>query len=168
MINSIYIKIPKKQINTIKSKQDFTVISPFKVKTDAKGNCIAEFRFEEDLSDIRIRFLLYSAIVLYYGFTKQTLKEFNTISDIDFYAIDEVELIHNEDAILNIVDTVEEATVLKKREVILNFCKRTGLARINSQPAVMNVNDNVSGAVYGEIMSRDNTWHNKTSDTKEC
>lgn len=167
MTNTIYIRIPKSKINAFQSEIELGSFKPHSLKeTVDKKYVYAEFRFQEDLSDIRVRYLVYALLVLHFGLGKKTLKEFNKIDDIEFGAID-FNIRQTYDSIIDIVELTETALLFKDSRTINNFCAMVKIAKINNQPAVLRINKETSGGLFNVIMSRENTWSSMEKLTED-
>ena len=158
MLNTFYIKIPKTKTKAFTDEIEIGELKPFAVKKD-KNYMYAEFRFNEDISDIRVRYLLYASMVSYFNLGKSVLKDFNRVDDLDFSIMD-LDVVARPQVILDIVETVEYTMLFKSSRTIDTFCKCAKIAKLNGHPAVLKVNKSVSGGLFQIIMSRQNTWSN--------
>lgn len=157
-MNSLYIKIDKKKASKFYDELEIGNLKPYTVKeTLDKKSLYAVFKFSEDISDVRVRYLLYSALVTHFSLGKKTLKDFNKISDMEFDIMDFTE-IKKYDSTLDIVETVETALLFKDSRTIENFCSSVKVAKLNGHIAVLNVDKEVSGGLFNIIMNRTNTW----------
>lgn len=135
MINSILMPIPDNKIDNLQKLSDER-ITYYNLKKDTLGNTIAEFRFDIPTEDIRVKYLLYTAIETYYSLGKVVYKNFNVISEAEYNKMNVVpDSFHWKE--ISAIEFVEELLSTKKREVMINFCNRVGLNRINGQPAII-------------------------------